>query len=73
MHRAEPQLVVQHQIVKAKVPDAYLAPCGGRWRKEGGPAVTQDFIARGDVALAALDCRDAQIDKIIKWNRGLGE
>ena len=67
MH-AEPSVVVQREFVKAKVPDAYLTSCGSRWRREGGPATTQDFVTRGDVAESGWACRDAQIARIRQWN-----
>lgn len=63
------EVVVQREFVKPKIPPAYLASCGGWWRKEGGPAITQDWIDRGDQARAGLACRDAQIAKIKKWDQ----
>lgn len=64
-----PVVVTEQKIVKRRIPQSYFASCGQRWSKPGGPATTQDFVDRGDIAEAGWACRDAQLNKIKNWDK----
>ncbi|TIP46127.1 MAG: hypothetical protein E5X77_17560 [Mesorhizobium sp.] len=61
-------MVVKYVTVKEKVPAELIAPVPPAWRKAGGPAKTEDFVARGDVNESALKVCTAQVDGTRKWN-----
>ncbi|MEI9402290.1 hypothetical protein O7A05_08950 [Mesorhizobium sp. Cs1330R2N1] len=50
------------------MPADLIAPVPPAWRKAGGPAKTEDFVARGDVNESALKVCTAQVDGTRKWN-----
>lgn len=64
-------MVVRTEVIRPTIPAALLAPtCPGKWAKAGGPAVTADFVERGDVNEAGLNCREARLAGVRKWNAG---
>lgn len=65
-----PQVVVKYVIVERHIPAPLKRKPPAIWSKPGGPAVTGDFIERGDVNEAGLRVCTAQVDKINKWDAG---
>ncbi|MER9003350.1 hypothetical protein NKI15_06935 [Mesorhizobium sp. M0862] len=63
--------MVKTVTVREKVPAALIQPCPKKWHKAGGPAITEDFVVRGDVNAAGLDTCSAQVDGVRQWNAGL--
>ncbi|RUV20371.1 MAG: hypothetical protein E5X38_07470 [Mesorhizobium sp.] len=62
-------MVVKYVTVERHIPDPLKRPPPSAWSKPGGPAVTADFIERGDVNEAGLRVCTAQVNKIIEWDR----
>lgn len=65
------RIVVKTDLVKQRVPQGLLVPCPG---KDARPwPNVEAIIATADATEIARATCAAQVDKIIKWNRGLGE
>ncbi|TGQ95436.1 hypothetical protein EN851_07925 [Mesorhizobium sp. M8A.F.Ca.ET.208.01.1.1] len=62
-------MVVKYVTVERRIPAPLLRPPPPAWSKPGGPAVTGDFVERGDVNEAGLRVCTAQVKKIGEWDK----
>lgn len=62
-------MVVKYVMVERHIPASLKRKCQGIWSKPGGPAVTGDWIERGDVNEIGLVKCSAQMGKIIQWDK----
>lgn len=62
-------MVVKTEIVKERVPPAYLIPPPANWSKPGGPQNVGDFVERGDVNGAARNVCAIRLAKVTDWDK----
>lgn len=70
MTTPKPQVVIKLKPVERHLPPALKRACASVWSKPGGPAVTADWIERGDVNETRLRKCSAQMKKVIEWDAG---
>ncbi|RWE48557.1 MAG: hypothetical protein EOS79_08465 [Mesorhizobium sp.] len=62
-------MVVRTEIVKERVPPAFLIPPPPNWSKPGGPATAGDFVERGDVNGSARNVCAMRLAKVAEWDK----
>ncbi|RWN30140.1 MAG: hypothetical protein EOR97_17360 [Mesorhizobium sp.] len=62
-------MIVKTEIVKERVPPAFLIPPPPNWSKPGGPASVGDFVERGDVNASARNVCAVRLAKVTEWNK----
>lgn len=66
----KPAVVIEQRFVERHIPASLKRPCPKIWSKPGGPAVTGDYVDKGDVNEAGLRICSARMNKIIAWDKG---